>query len=122
MIRGTLQWEYSPDNVTHYRLYAIPEVVWTQRDGTEILVSEMATSHIVHAGRLVYRKYQSIAIEATQFYSYAAPTADAASMEWEGWHNGIQQEITECEYWLETFADELIRRGIRPTWQIEGTP
>lgn len=100
--------------------------VWTTKDGQEIPVSGMTTSHIINAGRMVYAKYQSLAIDLTEFYSCAPPSADAAELSWEMAEAAGLEEVRACLYWLYAFAEELERRGLKTTYQLpqkrEATP
>jgi hypothetical protein len=93
-------------------------MLWTQRNGEQIDVRDMTDSHLINSGRMVYRRYRSLAVEVTEVYAFSPPTGDMASYDYECAEIVTWEQIRACEFWLLAFAEEVNIRQLSPEWQL----
>lgn len=88
---------------------SVIDVLWRQKDGTLIAVSEMDTSHVENALAMMERKLSMLVGDHPHRMTFIAEK--------------MQQVVQQTEWWIITFKAELERRNTAwldpEAWEIQ---
>jgi len=87
------------------------DAIWTTKDGTEIRVSDMETSHLRNAKAFVLRQADALEHAAWSAFDYAWSAPDGAAIAAELEADAALEVARSARHWAEVFSRELDARS-----------